>query len=100
MIITNISTVLLLLFTIAILGILINRKNILILIMCLELMLLAINLLSVIYSITIDDIFGQVFSLYILCIAGAESSIGLAILITYYRLKETINVSHINTIKG
>jgi NADH:ubiquinone oxidoreductase subunit K len=87
-------------FLIAVMGIILNRKNTLILLMCLELMFLSINLISIGYSIVIDDLIGQIFSLYILCIAGAESSVGLAILVIYYRLKGTITASFINIMKG
>lgn len=68
--------------------------------MSLELMFLSVNLISIGYSIIIDDIVGQIFSLYILCIAGAESSVGLAILVIYYRLRGTITASFVNLMKG
>jgi NADH-quinone oxidoreductase subunit K len=78
------------LFYIGILGLLLNRKNILIIIMSIELLLLAINLNFIIFSIYLDDILGQLFVLFILTIAAAESAIGLAILISYFKLKGTI----------
>ena len=88
------------LFLIGVLGLVLNRKNILITLMSIELMLLAINLNFVIFSIYLDDITGYVFVLFILTIAAAESAIGLAILTIYYRLKNTIRVDKIKKIKG
>ena len=88
------------LFLIGVLGLVLNRKNILITLMSIELMLLAINLNFVIFSIYLDDITGYVFVLFILTIAAAESAIGLAILTIYYRLKNTIRIDKIKNIKG
>jgi len=87
------------LFLIGILGIVLNRKNILITLISIELMLLAINLNFVIFSIYLDDIIGYVFVLFILTIA-AESAVGLAILTIYYRLKNTIQIDKIKKVKG
>lgn len=89
-----------LIFLIAIFGILLNRKNVLLIIVCVELALLAINFTFLISSYYIDDIFGQVFAIFILVIAAAESSIGLAILITYYRVKGTISINSHHLLKG
>jgi NADH-quinone oxidoreductase subunit K len=88
------------LFIIGALGLVLNRKNILITLMSIELMLLAINLNFVIFSIYLDDIAGYVFVLFILTIAAAESAVGLAILTIYYRLKNTIRIDIIKNIKG
>lgn len=88
------------LFFIGVLGLVLNRKNILIMLMSIELMLLAINLNFVIFSVYLDDITGYVFVLLILTIAAAESAIGLAILTIYYRLKNTIRIDKIKNIKG
>jgi NADH-quinone oxidoreductase subunit K len=77
-----------------------NRKNILITIMSVELMLLAVNLNFVLFSIYLDDIVGQVFVLFILTIAATESAIGLAILVIYYRLKNSIRIDKIKNIKS
>ena len=82
------------------LGLVLNRKNILITLMSIELMLLAINLNFVIFSIYLDDITGYIFVLFILTIAAAESAIGLAILTIYYKLKNTIQIDIIKKIKG
>jgi NADH-quinone oxidoreductase subunit K len=88
------------LFLIGVLGLVLNRKNILITLMSIELMLLAINLNFVIFSIYLDDLTGYIFVLFILTIAAAESAIGLAILTIYYRLKNTIQIDKIKNIKG
>ena len=103
MIILNINYILniiITLFLIGALGLVLNRKNILITLMSIELMLLAINLNFVIFSIYLDDITGYVFVLFILTIAAAESAIGLAILTIYYRLKNTIQIDKIKKVKG
>lgn len=88
------------LFLIGIWGLVLNRKNILITLMSIELMLLAINLNFVIFSIYLDDIIGYVFVLFILTIAATESAVGLAILTIYYRLKNTIQIDKIKKVKG
>jgi len=103
MIITNINYILnivIILFLIGVLGLVLNRKNILITIMSIELMLLAVNLNFVLFSIYLDDVVGQIFVLFILTIAATESAIGLAILVVYYRLKNTIRIDKIKNIKS
>jgi len=103
MIILNINYILnivITLFLIGVLGLVLNRKNILITLMSIELMLLAINLNFIIFSIYLDDLAGYVFVLFILTIAAAESAVGLAILTIYYRLKNTIRMDKIKNIKG
>lgn len=80
------------LFLIGILGFILNRKNIILLLISLEIMLLAITLLFLITSYGFDDNIGQIFGIYIIAIAGAESVIGLSILIAYYRLKGSISL--------
>ena len=87
-------------FLIGLLGIFINRKNILLVIVCVELVLLSINFIFLISSFYLDDIFGQIFGIFILTVAAAESSIGLAILITYYRVKGTIAIESLHLLKG
>jgi NADH-quinone oxidoreductase subunit K len=89
-----------LLFLIGILGIFLVKKNIIVILMSIELMLLAININFVIFSIYLDDIVGQIFALFILTVAAAESAIGLAILVVYYRIKGIISINFINSIKG
>ena len=81
-----------LLFLIGILGFLLNRKNIILMIIAIEIMLLAVTLLVLISSFGFDDNVGQTFSLYIISIAGAESVIGLSILVAFYRLRGTISI--------
>ena len=98
--ITYIVNMIVFLFLIGVLGLVLNRKNILITLMSIELMLLAINLNFVIFSIYLDDIIGYVFVLFVLTIAAAESAIGLAILTIYYRLKNNIRIDQIKKIKG
>jgi NADH-quinone oxidoreductase subunit K len=103
MIILNLNyilNVILTLFLIGVLGLVLNRKNILITLISIELMLLAINLNFVIFSIYLDDIVGYIFVLFVLTIAATESAIGLAILTVYYRLKNTIKIDKIKNIKG
>ena len=103
MIVTNVTYFLLitiLLFSIGSLGLILNRKNILIIIISIELMLLSVNLNFIIFSIYLDDILGQLFVIFILTIAATESAIGLAILSSYYKVKNTILIDKIKQIKG
>ena len=93
-------TVALILFILGIWGIFLNRKNIVIMLMSIELMLLAVNLNFIIFSVYLDDLLGQVFSIFILTVAAAESSIGLALLVIYYRARGTVAVEFINLLKG
>ena len=88
------------LFCISIAGIFINRKNLIVLLMCIELMLLSVNINFVAFSYFHHDITGQVFVFFILTVAAAEAAIGLAILVTLFRNKKTINVSDIDAMKG
>ncbi len=88
------------LFVLSVAGIFINRKNIIILLMCIELMLLAVNINFVAFSHFLGDVQGQVFVFFILTVAAAESAIGLAILIVLFRNRRTINVDDLNTLKG
>ena len=103
MIITNINYLLNIFttfFFIGVFGLVLNRKNILITIMSIELMLLAVNLNFIIFSIYLDDIVGYIFVLFILTVAATESAIGLAILSVYYKLKQTIQLDIIKNIKN
>jgi len=88
------------LFTIGTLGLVLNRKNVIITIMSIELMLLAVNLNFIIFSVYLDDITGYIFVLFILTVAATESAIGLAILSVYYKLKNTIQLDKIKQIKS
>ncbi len=94
------SLVALTIFIIGVSGIVVNRKNIITILMSVELMLLSINFYFVISSISLEDIFGQIFSIYVLTVAAAESAIGLAILVIHHRLCGTIAVEFMNKIKG
>lgn len=93
--INYVLSILVILFFIGILGLVLNRKNILITLMSLELILLAVNLNFIIFSVYLDDIVGQVFVLFILTIAATESSIGLALLMVYFKLKNSIHMEKI-----
>jgi NADH-quinone oxidoreductase subunit K len=88
------------LFAISIAGIFLNRKNIIVLLMAIELMLLAVNMNFIAFSHFLGDIHGQVFVFFILTVAAAESAIGLAILVVLFRNHRTINVDDIGTLKG
>lgn len=92
--------IVILLYIFGILGITFNRNNIIIIIMSIEIMLLAISLLYIINSINLNNLLGQIFVLMILTIAAAESAIGLAILISYYRIKGSISVRSLNLLRG
>ena len=89
-----------LLFCISVAGIFLNRKNVIILLMCIELMLLAVNLNFIAFSHFLGDIRGQVFVFFILTVAAAESAIGLAILVVLFRNRSTINVEDLDSMRG
>jgi NADH-quinone oxidoreductase subunit K len=88
------------LFTLGVFGIFINRKNVIIILMSVELLLLAVNINLVAFSANLGDLVGQVFSLFILTVAAAEAAIGLAILVVYFRNRGSIYVDDINVMKG
>ncbi len=89
-----------LLFCISVAGIFINRKNVIILLMCIELMLLSVNLNFIAFSHFLGDIHGQVFVFFILTVAAAEAAIGLAILVVLFRNRNTINVVDLDSLSG
>ncbi|APF37468.1 NADH-quinone oxidoreductase subunit NuoK [Chelatococcus daeguensis] len=93
-------TVAAVLFTLGVLGIFINRKNVIVILMSVELILLAVNINLVAFSSFMGDIVGQVFALLVLTVAAAEAAIGLAILVVYFRNRGTIAVEDINMMKG
>ena len=97
--INYVLAILVILFFIGILGLVLNRKNILITLMALELILLSVNLNFVVFSVYLDDIVGQIFVLFILTIAATESSIGLALLMVYFKLKNNIHMEKIRKSK-
>ncbi|MHB1092682.1 NADH-quinone oxidoreductase subunit NuoK [Thiobacillus sp.] len=88
------------LFSIAVLGIFLNRKNVIILLMAIELMLLAVNMNFIAFSHYLGDIHGQIFVFFILTVAAAEAAIGLAILVVLFRSLHTINVDDLDQLKG
>ncbi len=92
-------TVAAILFTLGIFGIFLNRKNVIIILMSIELMLLAVNINLVAFSVHLHDLVGQVFALFVLTVAAAESAIGLAILVVFFRARGTIAVEDINIMK-
>ncbi|MBI1981751.1 MAG: NADH-quinone oxidoreductase subunit NuoK [Methylocystis sp.] len=88
------------LFTLGVAGIILNRKNIIVILMSIELILLSVNLNFVAFSQSLADLTGQVFALFVLTVAAAEAAIGLAILVAFYRNRGTIAVEDINSLKG
>ncbi len=93
-------TVAAILFTLGIFGIFLNRKNVIIILMSVELMLLAVNLNLVAFSAYLGDLVGQIFAMFVLTVAAAEAAIGLAILVVYFRNRGSIAVEDINVMKG
>jgi NADH-quinone oxidoreductase subunit K len=87
-------------FTIGIAGIFLNRKNVIIILMSIELILLSVNINLVSFSIYLSDIVGQIFTMFILTVAAAEAAVGLAIIVIYYKNKGSINVDQISSLKG
>ena len=87
-------------FTIGVIGIFLNRKNVIIILMSIELILLAVNINLVSFSIYLQDLVGQVFTMFILTVAAAEAAVGLAIIVIFYKNKGSINVEQISSLKG
>ena len=87
-------------FTIGVVGIFLNRKNVIVILMSIELILLAVNINLVAFSIFINDLSGQIFTLFILTVAAAEAAIGLAIIVVYFRNSDTLRVEEIKNLKG
>tara|TARA_B110000438_G_scaffold292097_1_gene329939 strand:- start:334 stop:645 length:312 start_codon:yes stop_codon:yes gene_type:complete len=87
-------------FTIGVIGIFLNRKNVIIILMSIELILLSVNINLVSFSVYLQNLVGQVFSMFILTVAAAEAAIGLAIIVIYYKNKGSISVEKISTLKG
>lgn len=88
------------LFSLGIFGIFLNRKNVIVILMSIELMLLAVNINLVAFSVALNDLVGQVFALFVLTVAAAEAAIGLAVLVIYFRNRGSIAVEDINLMKG
>ena len=99
-VLTEYLTVAAILFTLGVLGIFLNRKNIIVILMSVELILLAVNLNFVAFSAYLGDLVGQVFALFVLTVAAAEAAIGLASLVVYFRTRGTIAVEDVNMMKG
>ena len=87
-------------FTIGVVGVFLNRKNVIIILMSIELMLLAVNINLVSFSIYLQDLVGQIFRMFILTVAAAEAAVGLAIIVIFYKNKGSINVEEISSLKG
>ena len=87
-------------FTIGIIGIFLNRKNVIIILMSIELILLAVNINLVSFSVYLQNLVGQVFAMFILTVAAAEAAVGLAIIVIYYKNRGSINVEQISSLKG
>jgi len=100
MILSDYLTVSAILFAISLAGIVLNRKNIIVLLMCVELMLLSVNTNFIAFSRFLDDLGGQVFVFFILTVAAAEAAIGLAILVVLFRSRNTIDIEDIDSLKG
>ncbi|MEA3537975.1 MAG: NADH-quinone oxidoreductase subunit NuoK [Pseudomonadota bacterium] len=98
--ITHYLTVAAILFVLGVLGIFLNRKNVIIILMSIELILLAVNINLVAFSAYLGDLVGQVFAMFVLTVAAGEAAIGLAILVIYFRNRGTIAVDDINMMKG
>jgi NADH-quinone oxidoreductase subunit K len=98
--ITHYLVVSAILFTLGVLGIFMNRKNLIVILMAIELILLAVNLNFVAFSAALGDLVGQVFAMFVLTVAAGEAAIGLAILVIYFRSRGTISVDDVNRMKG
>ncbi|MDQ6997781.1 NADH-quinone oxidoreductase subunit NuoK [Mariprofundus sp. EBB-1] len=88
------------LFSLGVIGLFLNRKNVIAILMCIELMLLAVNINLVAFSHFLNDISGQIFVFFVLTVAACEVAIGLAILVSFYRLRRSIEIEDINTLQG
>ena len=97
---THYLTLAAIIFTIGVVGIFLNRKNIIVILMSIELILLSVNINLVSFSIFLNDLSGQIFTFFILTVAAAEAAIGLAIIVVYYRNAGTIHVEEIDSLKG
>jgi NADH-quinone oxidoreductase subunit K len=97
---THYLTVAAILFTLGIFGIFLNRKNVIIILMSIELMLLAVNINLVAFSVHLGDLVGQIFAMFVLTVAAAEAAVGLAILVVYFRNRGSIGVEDVNMMKG
>jgi NADH-quinone oxidoreductase subunit K len=90
----------LILFVLGLWGIFLNRKNLILMVMSIELLLLSVNLNLILFSLLLDDLAGQILAIFVLTVAAAESAIGLSILVAFYRLRGTISIQFTNLMKG
>ncbi|HWF00404.1 MAG TPA: NADH-quinone oxidoreductase subunit NuoK [Caulobacteraceae bacterium] len=97
---THYLTVAAILFTIGVFGIFVNRKNVIVILMSIELILLAVNINLVAFSVFLHDVVGQIFALFVLTVAAAEAAVGLAILVTFFRWRGDIAVDDVSVMKG
>ena len=97
---THYLSVAAILFTLGVFGIFLNRKNVIIILMSIELMLLSVNINLVSFSVYLNDLVGQIFAMFVLTVAAAEAAIGLAILVVYFRNRGSISVENVNMMKG
>jgi NADH-quinone oxidoreductase subunit K len=97
---THYLTVAAILFTIGVLGIFVNRKNVIVILMSIELILLAVNINLVAFSVFLHDVVGQIYALFVLTVAAAEAAVGLAILVTFFRWRGDIAVDDASVMKG
>jgi len=88
------------LFSLGVIGLFLNRKNVITILMCIELMLLAVNINFVAFSHYLNDLSGQIFVFFVLTVAACEVAVGLAILVSFYRLRRSIDIEDINTLQG
>lgn len=98
--ILNLNFLPLILFILSIMGILINRSNIILILICIEMMLLSISLNFLIHAFILDSLLGQICSIYIITVAAVESAIGLSIMISFYKLKGSISIRFLNLLRG
>ena len=99
-VLTHYLAVAAILFTLGVFGIFVNRKNIIVILMSIELILLAVNINFVAFSSYLHDISGQIMAMFVLTVAAAEAAVGLAILVTLFRTRRTINVGEVDSLKG
>ena len=97
---THYLTVAAILFTIGVFGIFVNRRNIIVILMAIELILLAVNINLVAFSVYLHDVVGQIYAMFVLTVAAAEAAVGLAILVTFFRNRGDISVDDATTLKG
>lgn len=98
--VTNLLILSFIIFLISLVGIFFVKKNIIVILMSIELMLLSVNMNFIIFSLYLDDMVGQLFALFVLTVAAAESAIGLGLLVVYYRLRGIISINFVNSLKG